>query len=100
MRQMRNAHKILVGKLEGKTTLGRPRRRWEDNYGIDLRETGWKNVDWMHLDQDKGQWRDVGNMKMNLQIPQKEGNFLTDERPSASRRVRHGIGTYKFSMIF
>jgi hypothetical protein len=29
--EKRNAHRILVGKPEGKRTLGRPRRRWEDN---------------------------------------------------------------------
>jgi hypothetical protein len=31
---------VLVGKLEGKRPLGRPRRRWEDNTVIDLREIG------------------------------------------------------------
>jgi hypothetical protein len=37
----RNAYRILMGKLEGKTPLGRPRRRWLDNIKIDLREIGW-----------------------------------------------------------
>jgi hypothetical protein len=40
-------YKILVGKPEGKTPLGRPRRRWEDGIRMDLRETGWGNVDWI-----------------------------------------------------
>jgi len=40
-----NSYKILVGKLEGKTPLGRQRRRWEDNIRIDLREIGWEVVD-------------------------------------------------------
>jgi len=31
----------LVGKLEGKRPLGRPRRRWDDNVRMDLREVGW-----------------------------------------------------------
>jgi hypothetical protein len=35
----RNAYRILVGKPEGKTPLGRPRRRWVDNIKIDFRET-------------------------------------------------------------
>jgi hypothetical protein len=34
----RNAYMILVGKLEGKRPLGRPRHRWEDNIRMDLRE--------------------------------------------------------------
>jgi hypothetical protein len=37
MGEMRNAYSILVGKPERKRTLGRPKRRWEDNIRIDLR---------------------------------------------------------------
>ena len=33
-------HRVLVGKLEGKRPLGRPRRRWEDNIKTDLQEVG------------------------------------------------------------
>jgi hypothetical protein len=33
-------HNILVRKPEGKRPLGRPRHRWEDNIGMDLREIG------------------------------------------------------------
>jgi len=47
--QMRNAYTNLVGKPEGRETLKRPRRRWEDNIRKDLRETGCKDVDRMHL---------------------------------------------------
>jgi hypothetical protein len=49
---MRNAYKILVGKPKGKRLLRRPRHRWEDNIRMDLRDTGWENVDWMPLVQD------------------------------------------------
>jgi hypothetical protein len=37
---------VSVGKTEGKTTLGRPRRRWEDGSIMDLRETDWGNAEW------------------------------------------------------
>jgi hypothetical protein len=50
----RNAYMILVGKPEGKRTLGRPRRRWVDNIKMDLREIGWDGVDWTDLTQDWG----------------------------------------------
>ena len=36
----RGAHRVLVGKPEGKRPLGRPRRKWEDNIKMDLQEVG------------------------------------------------------------
>jgi hypothetical protein len=47
----------LVGKLEEKRPLGRPRRRWEDNIRIVLREIRLDGVDWIHLTLDLDQWR-------------------------------------------
>jgi hypothetical protein len=37
----RNVYRVLVGKPEGKRPLGRPRRRWEDEIKMYLREIGW-----------------------------------------------------------
>jgi hypothetical protein len=59
----------LVGKPEVKRPLGRPRRRWEKNIRIDLKDRGWEGADWIHLDQDRDQWWAVVNMVMNLQVP-------------------------------
>jgi hypothetical protein len=50
--QFQNAYRILVGKLEGKRPLGRPRRRWVDNIKMDLREIGWYGNNWIDLAQD------------------------------------------------
>jgi hypothetical protein len=47
--EVRNVANNLDGKPEGKTPLRKPRRRWEDNIRMDLREIGWEDVDWMHL---------------------------------------------------
>jgi len=66
---MRNAHKILVRKLEGKRTRRRPESRWENNIRMDLRKIRWECVDWMHLAQDRGQWQALVNTVMNLQVP-------------------------------
>jgi hypothetical protein len=52
---MGNAYKILVEKCEGKRPLGRPRRRWEDNIRMDLREIVWEGMDWLYLAQDRDQ---------------------------------------------
>jgi hypothetical protein len=69
MGEKRNAYRILVGKPDRKRPLGRPRRRWEDNIKIDLREIRWSGVDWIDLAQDRDQWRSLVNMVMNLRVP-------------------------------
>jgi hypothetical protein len=53
MEAKRYAHKVLVGKPEGKTPLGRPRRRWENDIKNGLRETGWSGMDWIDLAQNR-----------------------------------------------
>jgi hypothetical protein len=60
--------KKFNGKPEGKRPLGRPRHRWEDNIRMDLREMGWEIVTWIHLAQDKDQWRADVNTVMNLRV--------------------------------
>jgi hypothetical protein len=65
----KNSYRILVGKPEGKRPLGRPRRRWEDNVRMDLREIGWGGVDWIDLAQDTDQWRALVNTVINLRVP-------------------------------
>jgi hypothetical protein len=58
-----------VGKLEGKRPLGKPRRRWLDNIRLDLKEIGLDGMDWTDLDQDRDQWRALGNTVMNFRGP-------------------------------
>jgi hypothetical protein len=45
-------------KRRGIEPLERPRRRWEDEFKMDLRKTGWRVVEWIHLAQD----RDIGGL--------------------------------------
>jgi hypothetical protein len=58
-----------LGKPEGKRPLGRPRRRWEDNIRMDLREIGSGGMDWIDFAQDMDQWRTLVNTVMNLRVP-------------------------------
>jgi hypothetical protein len=69
MEEKRNTCRILVGKPEGNKPLGRPRRSWEDNIRMDLREIGWGGMDWIDLTQDRYRWRALVNTVMNLRIP-------------------------------
>jgi hypothetical protein len=62
---IRSVYKILIGKPEGKRTLERPRRKWEDNIRMDLKAIG---VDWIHLAQDMNHWRTVVNTVIKLQV--------------------------------
>ena len=64
----RGVHRVLVGKLESKRPLGRPRRRWEDNIKMDLQEVG-GGEDWMELAQDRDRWWALVNTVMNLRVP-------------------------------
>jgi hypothetical protein len=40
-----------------------------DNIKIDLREIGWDGMDWIDMDQDRDQWRNLVNRVMNLRVP-------------------------------
>jgi hypothetical protein len=55
-----------MGKPEGKRSLGRSRRRWEDGIRMDLRDIGLGSVDWIQLAQDRNRWRALVNTVMNL----------------------------------
>jgi hypothetical protein len=64
----RNVYRVLVGKPEGKRPLGRPRRRWEDEIKMGLREIGWGGVDWIHLAQYRDRWRAFVNAVINIRV--------------------------------
>jgi hypothetical protein len=53
MGEKMNAYSILVVKPEGKKSLGRPRRRWDNNIKMDLIEIKWGGMDWIELTQDR-----------------------------------------------
>jgi hypothetical protein len=57
-----------VGKPEVKIPIGRPRRRWEDNIKMDLREVGCGGVDWIELAQDMDRWQARVNAVMNYRV--------------------------------
>jgi hypothetical protein len=67
--EKRNAYRLLVGKPERRSPLGRPRRRWVDNIRMDLVEVGWGDVDSIGLAQDRGRWRALVNSVLDLRIP-------------------------------
>ena len=69
----RGVHRFLVGKPEGKRPLGRPRRRWEDNIKMDLKEVGGGCEDCMELAQDRDRWRALVGTVMNLRVPKMRG---------------------------
>jgi hypothetical protein len=61
-------YRILIGKPEGKGLPGRPRRRWEYNIKIDLREMVLEGEDWIRLTSDRDRWRALVNTVMNLRV--------------------------------
>ena len=73
MGEGRGVYRVLVGKLERKRSLGRPRRRCEDNIKMDLQEVGGGCEDWMELAQDRDRWRALVSTVMNLGVPKMRG---------------------------
>jgi hypothetical protein len=69
MEEGRSVYWVLVGRPEGKRSLGRPRHRWENNIKLDLREIGIDGANWIRLTQDRVQWRAFVNAVMNLRVP-------------------------------
>jgi hypothetical protein len=69
LEEKRNAYRISVGKSEGKRPLGRPRRRWVNNFKMDLTKIRWGGMDWIDLAEDRDQWRTLVKTVMNLWVP-------------------------------
>ncbi|KAJ4428454.1 hypothetical protein ANN_24491 [Periplaneta americana] len=69
MGESRNTYILLVERPEGERPLRRPRRRWEDNIKMNLREMEYDDRDWINLAQDRDQWRAYVRAAMNLGVP-------------------------------
>jgi hypothetical protein len=69
MAEGRSVYRVSVGRTEGKRSLGRPRRRWEGNIKMNLRAILTDEANWVHLAQDRVQWRAFVNAVMNLRFP-------------------------------
>ena len=92
MGERKSVYRVLVGKPEGKRPLGRPRRRREDNIGVDLQDVGYWGTEWIDLAQDRDRWRALVNAVMYLRVPYNWGEFLDREPVSFSRRtLLHGV---------
>jgi hypothetical protein len=73
----RGVYRVLVGKPDGKRPLGIARHIWEDNIKTDIQEVGCEGMDWIELAQDRGKWRALVNVVMDLRVPLNMGYFLT-----------------------
>jgi hypothetical protein len=66
--EKKNSFSLLVRKPEGKSPLGRPRRRRVYNSKMDLRWIGWDDMDWIDLAQYRDYWMVLVNTVMNLRV--------------------------------
>ena len=65
----RGVYRVLVGKLEGRRPLGRPRRRWVGNIRMDLQEVGCGYMEWIGVAQERDRWGMLVSAVMNLRVP-------------------------------
>jgi len=86
-------YRLLVGKPEGQSPRGRPRRRWKDNIKMYLQDVRWVGMDWIDLAWDRDRWRALIDVVMNLRVPENTGNFFTSlEQVNFSKRtLLHGV---------
>jgi hypothetical protein len=109
----------LMGKPQGKRPLGRPRREWEYNIKVAVREIGYGVMDWIVLAQDRDQWRSLVNTRLaasqeglssvvlvsfglcsvshhrtGTSTPRPEFEFLVEDRAST------GTDCFKLTIIF
>ena len=68
MEEGRSAFKILTGKPTGKRPLWQPRRRWEDNIRMDLKEMGINTRNWTDSVQDRDYWRALLHAELILLV--------------------------------
>jgi transcription termination factor 2 len=73
MEEGRGVYRVLVGKPEGKRSMGRPRHRWEDKIKMDLQEVGGSCGDWMEMARDRDEWRALVGAVRNLRVPKMRG---------------------------
>jgi hypothetical protein len=64
----KGVYRVLVWKLKGNRSLGRSRRRREDNITTDIQEVGW-GMDWIDLAQYKDRWLALVNVAVNFRVP-------------------------------
>jgi hypothetical protein len=69
MEEGRSLFKILTGEPTGKRPLWRPRRRWEYNIRMDLKEIDSNTRKWVNLAQNRDYWRALVIAAMNLRVP-------------------------------
>jgi hypothetical protein len=94
----RNVYRVLVGKPEGKRPLERPKHRWADGIRLDLRETGYGGVPWIHLIEDSDQWWALVNAVMDLWVlvPQSQltNSMATEPEGSSPQSQEPANGPY------
>jgi hypothetical protein len=69
MGERMGGYRCLMGRSEEKTPLERRSVDWKDKIKMDFKDSGWGNMDWINLAQDREIWRAFVNVIMNLRLP-------------------------------
>jgi hypothetical protein len=96
--ERRGVYRIIVGKREGKSSLVRRKRRWEDSIKKDLQEVGLEGMVWIDLAEYRDRWRAIMNAVMNFQAAKSGSNFLTIKGPVSFSERFCSVELMKFSL--
>jgi hypothetical protein len=100
----RYEYMMSMGNSEENRPVGRSRRRWVDNFKMDLREIGWDGMGWIDQAQDGDQWRPLVKSVINLLVPQNVGKFLssytTDSFSRMAMKLVMTVGNNIFFPLF
>ena len=70
MRKGRDMYRVLVGKPEGKSPLGRTGCRWDDDIKMNHRDVGCGGGNnWVDLALDRDRWQALVDAVMNFRVP-------------------------------
>ncbi|KAJ4443183.1 hypothetical protein ANN_04833 [Periplaneta americana] len=97
MGESKNAYRVIVGRPQGKRPLGRPRRRWEENIKMDLREMGYDGLPEEDEEEEEEEEEEIAEGQSNDEILKETVSRFYDRNWKTEPRKKSGRHQFKTS---